>query len=192
MSDQTTSEQTDQVQTNSGRQCSGCHRRGATLSLFENGKLYCSNCAGNVKRLGIVPVLLDDEPATATEPRKLTNKIDSLDQSDDEIEYDESADEDEPADEEERVMVNESVEPEEIAVMPSLATPDLEIGMPLTPPSTATSEVSLHGVLEAERARLLEQRNNLERRFRTDVESIDDRLAHVESLLSDGPVSQAS
>ena len=89
-------------------------------------------------------------------------------------------------------MVNESVEPEEIAVMPSLATPDLEIGMPLTPPSTATSEVSLHGVLEAERARLLEQRNNLERRFRTDVESIDDRLAHVESLLSDGPVSQAS
>ncbi|MBT5773255.1 MAG: hypothetical protein HOH95_02650 [Dehalococcoidia bacterium] len=186
VSDQTTGEQTDQAQANGGRQCSGCHRRGATLSLFENGKLYCSNCAGNVKRLGIVPIALDDEPATAAEPSESTNKIDSLDQSDDEIE------DDDPEDEEERVVVNESVEPEEIAVMPSLASPELEIGMPLAPPSSASSEVSLHGVLEAERARLLEQRNDLERRFRTDVESIDDRLAHVESLLGEEPRSLAS
>ncbi len=142
VSDQTTSEQTDQVQTNGGRQCSGCHRRGATLFLFENGKLYCSNCAGNVKRLGIVPIILDDEPATATESNELTNKLDSLDQSDDEIEDDDTESE------EERVMVNESVEPEEIAVMPSLASPEVEIGMPLELPSAANTEVSFHGVLE--------------------------------------------
>ena len=75
--------------------------------------------------------------------------------------------------------------------MPSLATPAPEVATPAEPPS-ASSDVSFHGVLEAERARLLEQRSALERHFRTDVEAIDARLLHVESLLSDSSQSLAS
>jgi hypothetical protein len=38
-------------------QCAGCHRRGVSLSLLENGKRYCDRCAQEVERLmGIGPL----------------------------------------------------------------------------------------------------------------------------------------
>ena len=190
MSEQTTSGQTEHVRTNGGRQCSGCHRRGETLSLFENGKLYCSTCAGSVARLGIEPVIRDHEPAALAETSELEGEIDVLDQLDHRHENDQHEHGDIESTEE-RVMADEPVQPEEIGVMPSLATPAPEVATPAEPPS-ASSDVSFHGVLEAERARLLEQRSALERHFRTDVEAIDARLLHVESLLSDSSQSLAS
>ena len=185
MSEQTTSGPIEHVQTNGGRQCSGCHRRGATLSLFENGKLYCPTCAGNVARLGIERVIRDEEPAAIAESGAPIDQLDNLDQPD-------ATDEDDAeSEEEEHVMADEPVQPNEIAVMPSLATPAPELSTP-APAASPGSDLSLHGVLDAERARLLEQRAELERRFRTDVESIDARLVHVESLLGEQPGSLAS
>lgn len=184
MSEQATSEQTEQGPTNGGRQCSGCHRRNADLTLFENGKLYCTSCAGNVSRLGIEPVIRDDRSTAiaAGEPEGESN-LTSEPEPDDEYEV-------KGAEHEEvHVMASQPVKHEEIAVMPSLATSSVEV--PSTTPLPA-ADVSLHGVLAAERARLLEQRSSIERQFRADVESIDDRLAHVESLLGDQPDARAS
>jgi hypothetical protein len=64
---------------------------------------------------------------------------------------------------------------------------------PAPPPAVAAAPASdLAGVLAAERARLLDQRELLEARFRIDVEAIDERLLHVESLLSDERTALAS
>ena len=52
-------------------------------------------------------------------------------------------------------------------------------------PPAVTAPTDLLGALSAERARLLEQRELLEARFRSDTEAIDERLSHVESLLGD-------
>ena len=54
------------------------------------------------------------------------------------------------------------------------------------PPSSSAQSppLDLQGVLSAERARLHEQREALEAQFKADVQAIDDRLVHVESLLS--------
>ncbi len=59
-------------------------------------------------------------------------------------------------------------------------------------PNSGPPPSDLQGVLGAERSRLLDQRAAIEARFRADVEAIDDRLSHVESLLGDGRQSLAS
>jgi hypothetical protein len=59
-------------------------------------------------------------------------------------------------------------------------------------PGSGPPPTDLQGVLGAERSRLLDQRAAIEARFRADVEAIDDRLVHVESLLGDGRQSLAS
>jgi hypothetical protein len=63
---------------------------------------------------------------------------------------------------------------------------------PSPAPAPAAPASDLASVLAAERARLLDQRELLEARFRNDVEAIDERLLHVESLLSDERVALAS
>jgi len=172
VSEQATTDPIEQVPTNGGRQCSGCHRRNAELTLFENGKLYCTICAGNVSRLGIEPVLRDEAPTAPPAIEDPAQVIDVAAEPDDHHETVHLEREEEPP------MASQPVQPEEIGVMPSLAS---------TP-----SDVSLHGVLEAERARLLEQRTELDRRFRADVDAIDQRLAHVESLLGEQADMRAS
>jgi hypothetical protein len=179
---QATTEHIEQVPTNGARQCSGCHRRNADLTLFENGKLYCTSCATSVTRLGIEPVVREERSPVASETDEPTSTADGLAEAGDEPEYEDTESEQEP------VMAIQPVQPDEIAVMPSLATQSLEAPSGATP----SAEVGLHGVLEAERARLLEQRTELDRRFRADVDAIDQRLAHVESLLGDGPAARAS
>jgi hypothetical protein len=182
VSKQATTEHIEQVPTNGGRQCSGCHRRNADLTLFENGKLYCTSCADSVTRLGIEPVVREERPPVAPETDESTDRSDGPAESDDESETEDTKSEQEP------VMAIQPAQPEEIAVMPSLATQSLEVLSGTTP----RAEVGLNGVLEAERARLLEQRTELDRRFRADVDALDQRLAHVESLLGDGPAARAS
>lgn len=59
-------------------------------------------------------------------------------------------------------------------------------------PTSGPPPTDLQGVLGAERSRLLDQRAAIEARFRADVEAIDDRLVHVESLLGDGRQALAS
>lgn len=182
MSKQATTDPIEQVPTNGGRQCSGCHRRNADLTLFENGKLYCTSCAGSVTRLGIEPVVREERPPVVPEAEEPIDRSDGPAEPDDESEYEDTESEQEP------VMAVQPAQPEEIAVMPSLATQGLEVLSATTP----SAEVGLNGVLEAERARLLEQRTELDRRFRADVDAIDQRLAHVESLLGDGLDARAS
>jgi hypothetical protein len=160
VSEQRTSRHTEHVRINGGRQCSGCHRRGETLSLFENRKLYCSTRAESVARLGIELVIRDHEPAALAETSELEDEIDVLDQLDDRPEGDQHEHGDIESTEE-HVMADEPVQPQEIGVMPSLATPVLEVRTPAELPPESC-DVSFHSVLDAERARLLEQRSALE------------------------------
>lgn len=66
-----------------------------------------------------------------------------------------------------------------------------------SPPAIVVSSSSsppgdLTGLLAAEQARLLEQRAVIEAQFRADLDAIDERLVHVESLLGDDRQSLAS
>jgi hypothetical protein len=61
-----------------------------------------------------------------------------------------------------------------------------------TASAAAAPPSDLLGALSAERARLLDQRELLEARFRAETEAIDERLAHVQSLLGDQQDSIAS
>lgn len=54
------------------------------------------------------------------------------------------------------------------------------------------SQSGLAGALAAERARLRDQRELIEARFRAEVQAIDERLVHVESLLGDERTALAS
>lgn len=202
VSEQATSEQIEQVPTDDARQCSGCHRRNSDLTLFENGKLYCSSCAEKVARLGIEPVVRADRSTTIAERGAPADALDHTiehgdehdhdadgDAPDDDARDDDDSDSDNADGDEEQVMASQPVQPNEIAAMPSLAPSSDATLAPAPPPS---ADVSLHGLLRAERARLLEQRSGLERQFRADVEAIDVRLAHVESLLDDGAEALAS
>ena len=58
--------------------------------------------------------------------------------------------------------------------------------------STAAAPSDLLGALNAERSRLLDQRELLEARFRAETEAIDERLGHVESLLGHHAEAAAS
>jgi hypothetical protein len=106
--------------------------------LFENGKLYCSTCAGNITRLGIERVIRDDERAVIAESGGPIDQFHGTDENDAENEKSE------------HVMADEPVQPNEIAVMLSLATPVSVMSTPV-PVVSPNSGMRLHGVLDAER-----------------------------------------
>lgn len=226
VSEQIAQDEMEQTPTARGRQCSGCHRRGAShLTLHENGKLYCANCALNIGKLGIKPVVIDDDEAPNT-ARSDDHEPDATDEPIHDAHV-EGADApavatDEPESSphpEPETPIAASIEPdidqpEPVQIAPA-AGQDIqkeEPPMPAEPrpldqiaalPSLAPSahslhqpapvgDISLEGVLAAERARLLEQRAEIERRFHADVQAIDARLVHVESLLGEKPERLAS
>ena len=59
-------------------------------------------------------------------------------------------------------------------------------------PAASPPPADLAAVLAAEQTRLHEERAAIETRFRADLDAIDQRLVHVESLLGKGPDSLAS
>jgi hypothetical protein len=85
--------------------------------------------------------------------------------------------------------VNESEEP---PVMERVQEQTRPVRIEASASAVAPPPSDLLGALSAERARLLDQRELLEARFRAETEAIDQRLTHVESLLGDQQESIAS
>lgn len=82
--------------------------------------------------------------------------------------------------------------PEETPLMERVEEQTRPVRLEATATTAAPPPSDLLGALSAERARLLDQRELLEVRFRAETEAIDERLVHVESLLGDQRESLAS